>query len=334
MSLPDESGLADDRQLARYLLGLLPEEETERLDEASIADDEIAARLRIVENDLVDAHVAGTLSGEMLQRFECHYLASPRRRENVKLAGRFLQAINRAAPRPQPVPLVDSELPAVPEPIEGSGRSASLVPASAGGRTWLAWWQTVAAALFVVGFGTLLFQVERFRNGLDAAQRETVALGNRARDLERQLAEQRTANDTATSELALLRNSAAAPAAWPAQDAPTIALVLLPQTRALGPVPAIAIPPAADRIAFELRLESNDFSRYQVALKDPGSNQIVWRSDFITATSPDHTPMVSVVVPARGLKAQHYSLAVTGHSGRGGSNSEVVGSYTFQVVHH
>jgi hypothetical protein len=334
MSLPDESGLTDDRQLARYLLGLLPEEETERLDEESIADDEVASRLRIVENELVDAYVAGTLSGEMLERFECHYLASPHRRENVKFARRFLRAIDRTTPRSEPGPLTDSELRAGPRPFEGSGRSSSLVPASAGGRTRPARWQMAAAALFIVAFGTLLFQVERFRNGLDAAQREAVALANRARDLERQLAEQRAANDTATSELALLRNSATAPAARPAQDAPTFALVLLPQTRALGPVPAIAIPPAADRIAFELRLESNDFSRYQVALKDPGSNQIVWRSDFITPTSLDHTPTVSVIVPTRGLKAQHYSLAITGHSGRSGSNSEVVGSYTFQVVHH
>jgi len=334
MSLPDEPGLTDDGQLARYLLGLLPDEETERLDEASIVDDELASRLRIVENDLVDAYAAGTLSGEMLERFESHYLLSPRRREKVKFAGRFLRAIERAAPRPQPRPLTDSEPPAGSRPFEGSDRSASLLTASAGGRARPAGWQMAAAVLFVVAFATLLFQVERFRNGLDAAQTEAVALANRTRDLERQLAEQRAANDTATSELALLRNSPAAPAARPAQDAPSIALVLLPQTRALGPVPAIAIPPAADRVAFELRLESNDFPRYQVALKDPGSNQIVWRSDFIRATSPDHTPTVSVLVPTRGLRAQHYSLAVTGLNGRSGSKSEVVGSYTFQVARH
>jgi hypothetical protein len=36
-----------------------------------------------------------------------------------------------------------------------------------------------------------------------------------------------------------------------------------------------------------------------------------------------------VIVPARGLKPHHYSLALVG---LGASKSEVVGSYTFQVV--
>ena len=47
------------------------------------------------------------------------------------------------------------------------------------------------------------------------------------------------------------------------------ALVLPPQTRAIGPVPAVAVSPGVDSVAFELQLESNDFPRYQVALADP-----------------------------------------------------------------
>ena len=47
--------MQDDRQLIRYLLGLLPEDEAQRYDEQSIVDDDVAARLRQVENDLVDA---------------------------------------------------------------------------------------------------------------------------------------------------------------------------------------------------------------------------------------------------------------------------------------
>jgi hypothetical protein len=82
-------------------------------------------------------------------------------------------------------------------------------------------------------------------------------------------------------------------------------------------------------VAFELRLESNDFPQYQVALSDPASNRIEWRSDPIAATSTGREPTVSVIVPARGLRPHHYSLALEGLSA---SKSEVVGSYTFQVV--
>src|SRR5262245_5872489 len=75
MSVLNEIGPAD-KELQSYLLGLLPDEDAERLDELSIIDDQVAERLRIVEDDLVDAYVNGELTGATLERFESHYLAS------------------------------------------------------------------------------------------------------------------------------------------------------------------------------------------------------------------------------------------------------------------
>ena len=69
-----------------YLLGALPEAETERLDELSITDDEFAESLQAAEMDLVDAYVLGELTGADLERFKTHYLASPLRREKVEFA--------------------------------------------------------------------------------------------------------------------------------------------------------------------------------------------------------------------------------------------------------
>jgi hypothetical protein len=132
-------------------------------------------------------------------------------------------------------------------------------------------------------------------------------------------------------EIPRRRESSAAPASGAAPRAPMTALVLLPQTRAVGPILTLAVPSGADRVTFELRLESNDFPRYQVALNDPGSNRTVWRSGPITAPSPDHPPILSVVVPTRALKPQHYSLALIAGSG---GDAEVVGSYTFRVERH
>src|SRR5262245_30770877 len=96
MSAADESLSADDEQLTRYLLGLLPDEEAQRFDEASIVDDEVAMRLRVVEHDLVDAYVTGTLAGSTLEQFQSQYLASPRRRQYQAFARRFLGAVDRA----------------------------------------------------------------------------------------------------------------------------------------------------------------------------------------------------------------------------------------------
>jgi hypothetical protein len=316
MPVADEAGPTNDRQLARYLLGLLPREETEWLDEASVVEDEVALRLRVLEDDLVDAYVTGTLAGDMLEPFESRYLASPRRRRHVEFAQRFLPAVERA-----------------------SARTARTIPKAAHGdlentrdrvapRSRLRAWWMAAAALLLVGSGTLLFQGVRLHTGLTVAQTERIALDSRARALQRQLTEQQAVNAAATRELERVRESAAA-AARSAQETPTIALVLQPQTRAAGPVPTLAIPPGVDSLAFALRLESNDVPRYRVVLKDPSSDQAMWTSDPIGATTLGDLPAVAVVIPARVLKAQHYSLVLTGESAH---SADVVGSYTFQIV--
>ena len=101
ISLSGQS-VAGDRRLISYLLGALPDEEAERLDEQSIVDEGMAARLCILEDDLVDAYVSGALSGETLERFESHYLASPRRRQKVAFAKRLLAAVDRTSASPTP----------------------------------------------------------------------------------------------------------------------------------------------------------------------------------------------------------------------------------------
>ncbi|HLG59823.1 MAG TPA: hypothetical protein VI485_31070 [Vicinamibacterales bacterium] len=306
MSVADDSGPTNDRQLARYLLGLLPHDKTEWLDEASIVDDEVALRLRVPEHDLVDAYVTGTLAGDMLEPFESRYLASLRRRQHVGFARRFLRAVDRVAH------------------ANTENRSSQMAPRTRLSPRWIA-----AAALLLVASGTLLFQAVRLQTGLDVARTERIVLDSRARALEQQLTEQQATNAAVTRELERVRESAAAAAPRSARDTQTIALVLQPQTRAVGPVATLAIPPGVDRLAFALRLESNDLPRYRVVLKDPASDRPVWTSDPIEATMPGEMPTVAVVIPTRLLKPQHYSLVLSGASGSGG---DVVGSYTFQIV--
>jgi hypothetical protein len=43
------------------------------------------------------------------------------------------------------------------------------------------------------------------------------------------------------------------------------------------------MPAGTERLGFELRLESNEYTAYQVGLRDPAVNTVVWRSGWITA---------------------------------------------------
>jgi hypothetical protein len=311
------------------LLGLLPDEEAQRLDEASIADDEFVSHLRVVEHDLVDAYVSGTLAGEQLERFESHYLASPRRRENVLFATSFLGAVERAATA-QPHTARDRTL---VFPIDRADpRRSTSRPAAPAPRSRITSGLVAAAAVLLVACGVLLFEVGRLRGGLRVSQTESFVQGHRVRELEQQLSTQRATQANTAGRLEGAGGSGAASVSrstHPGGAVHMTALVLPPQTRAIGPVPTVAVSPGADGVAFELQLESNDFPRYQVALNDPATNRIEWRSDPIAAPPTGVVPSISVIVPARGLKPHHYSLALVG---LGASKSEVVGSYTFQVV--
>jgi hypothetical protein len=301
--------LAPGDPLVQYVLGQLPEAETERLDEASIVDDVLALRLRGVENDLVDAYVSDTLDRDTRARFEIAYLAMPRRREKVEFARRFLATLDRASA----APLIN---PAPPR----------------------AWPLQAAAALLLAVSGGLLYEDLRLHGVTKDAKRQIAIREQQATSLARELDDARAGAQDVQAALARAR-AAAAQGDLPSAPAgptgntpparPAVAMVLLPQTRSVGPVPIVAVPATADRVAFQLRLESNDFSVYQAALKDPGTNRMVWRSGELSGRSHGAVISVSITVPASTLQSQHYSFELIGLHGP--ERTDVVASYVFQV---
>jgi hypothetical protein len=101
---PDPS----DDTLVRYLLGSLPEEQSEALDERSIVDAAFAERLRAAEHDLADAYVREELSPDERLRWERTCGASRAGQDQARLAEALARAdrrrqIARLSPAPRPV---------------------------------------------------------------------------------------------------------------------------------------------------------------------------------------------------------------------------------------
>jgi len=282
----------DDRLLLAYLLRLLTEEQAERVELATLTDDEVAERLKVVENDLVDSYIRDTLDAGTRDRFESYYLSSPIRRERVRFAAEFLRAIDAAGSR-----LMTPGTERVPGPSAWTSRG---------------WRLLAVAATLILTSGTLLLMLSGSRGtppGSGAA----------------------TAIDASRTTPPAPSSAAAAPGGGtPAVESQAIGLVLLPQTRALSGVPALSIAPHSNRIRFELRLESNDYSRYQAALRDPRTNATIWRSAWIAPIAATKGSAVEVAVPAALLKTQHYSLDLTGRATSG--TAHIVGSYAFNVT--
>lgn len=289
-----------DDLLIRYLLGSLPEEEAERLDEESIVDDELAERLRLAEDDLVDAYATGTLTAERRDRFESYYLASRRRRKRVGFAKSFLAGIDRRESRLAPLPRSAAGRPAAP----------SRVP-----------WIHAAAAVLLLGVSVLVAEQVSLRRDLNGARHQLTAATERATAMSAELENQRQAVASATQALADAR--AARPIA-------AIALVLRPQTRGVGPIPIVAVATGARLVPLDLEFEAAALGSYEAALKDPATNRTIWRGPPTASRHVQGIPVVSVDVPATLLKPQHYALDL--FELRAGATLEFVGSYAFEVA--
>jgi hypothetical protein len=90
------------------------------------------------------------------------------------------------------------------------------------------------------------------------------------------------------------------------------------------------MPAGSHRVALELRLEPGDASRYEVGLRDPATNKVVWRSGSIAKRQSGDEAALVVLVPARLLKPQHYAVDLLVRGILNGP--EVIGSYAFRVL--
>lgn len=90
-----------DDALRRYLLGSLSEADESRLEDAYLADPDLAARIEDVEHDLVDDYVTGALDAAARARFESYYLTTPEHRQQVEVA-RAVRRAEVAAPIASP----------------------------------------------------------------------------------------------------------------------------------------------------------------------------------------------------------------------------------------
>jgi hypothetical protein len=309
----------DDQVLIRYLLGALPEEEAERLDGLSIADDAFAWRLNAVEDDLVDGYVRGELSGENLARFKEFYLSSPRRIQKLEFAEALSSfGAETATAAAQTVP---SSRPKQESSIDLPARRWFSAP------YFVPQWGFAGGALVLLfAAGYLLLDNVRLRRQATVAQGSHAAFDQHEEELQRQLNDERAANAALTKELGNLRES------QPNLDhLKTVSALLLPSTRGAGRVPTVSLAGGTELVVLLLTLESDDFPAYRVSLNDSATNQIVWRSANLEAASGSSNKIVAVNFPAHLLQQRNYVLELSGVSSKEG-RTELIGGYPIRVA--
>lgn len=307
----------DERLLVRYLLGDLSREETERLDELSIVDDDFACRLSSAENDLVDSYVRKELSPADTERFTSVYLPSPRRRQKLEFAETLLGFKPVATAQTAQTPAT---------PVQEISSGPVLEPPRKGFS--LGWWPRLAFA--GISLALLLTAGYLFRENLNL--RKTMSTGAAQQDsllktqqqLEQEVAQQRSANADLQRQL---DQSHSQPNL---EQLKTVAVLLPAPMRGAARIPTLTIAPGTDLTVISLTLEADEFPAYRAALKDPSSNRVLWQSGTLESSSAGEHKAVSISFPAALLKQQNYLIELSGVPVRG--SPEVVASYPLHAV--
>ena len=337
--------IENNEAITQYLLGSLPEAETEAFDELSLTDDEFADALRAAEKDLIDAYVQGELAGAELEQFKSYYLASPIRREKVKFAQGF-QVFADKEPGAQALG-VQAETPAK---RKGAWWFSALGVFTTP-RPALQWGAAFAVLALLMAGSWLVFENKRLRRQVSHTESRRDALVEREKELQKELEGQRTARATTEQELARVREErerleeelkreqqrVVEQQRITRQQQPAspggvsvASFILTPQMRGAGQMQTISIPSQTGNVAMQLQLEPNDYAAYSVSLLDQSGNQTLWRSGTLRAMSAGDSKTLGISFRAGLLKPGVYTLRVYGVPANGAT--EIISDYPFRVV--
>jgi hypothetical protein len=311
-----------ESELIQYLLGTLPAEEREQIDELSVADDEFAERLCAIENDLVDAYVAGELHGDTLSQFESHFLCTSFRRDKVDMARLLTQAGGQIEANTKPKSSI--------LPMRARGEMAQNLPAPYLQYTAaMNWRRASVAAIILLSISTAWLGFSNFRlHHQDRSGRAAnEELQQRLNQLELRLGTERgpqvnksspaDANDTGAQS-----------------SGSTTALVgsifLLPERRGAGEIPTAPVLGKTGLILLQLQLELDDFPRYDIEVRSLASNRMVWRGEAVKSERSGRGTTVSILLPAESVKSNNYIAEVSGISPNG--RAELVSGYVFKIA--
>lgn len=165
--------VTDERSIA-YLLGELPEEESERFEEECFEQEDWPDQLNQVEQDLIEDYLRGDLTSERRRLFEQNYLTTTARVERVRMAAALLRHVDELGADEESADEREDEEAPVDVEKPGGGWWSALVSTHA----WVPRVALALVALVVLGVGWWL--IRPAPNRAVALLTLAVSSGNRA----------------------------------------------------------------------------------------------------------------------------------------------------------
>ena len=311
-----------DNDIRSYLLGRLPSDTAEEIDELSFSD-EYWELIGGVERDLVDNYVNGELPSDEFSAFEKHYLLSPKRRQGVEFAHAF-QAYDDRSRIPAERTEIQPERVSFLETIRDWRRILQFGLATAGLIV------AVVIGLAVLRSGTLI--------GTDVASIELPADPVETNSSSPTLTsstpavpiqvEPQSADEKTERTVAQAR-----PIPTPAKRSimpPKIATVLLSPALRGASVSSVKLAKDTVSIDFRLGLEVDNAGPFRVQITDLRGSAVVWSTSVARASGREGGRAVNFRAPSRILQSGEYmvSIMAIGQAGE----LEKVGDYYFRVA--
>src|ERR1041384_1627073 len=315
--------LNNEKLIARYLLGDLPEEQQVAIEDRAFADKDYLALVTAVENDLIDEYVRQELSPTERQQFERQFLASAERRKRVE----FAKALARVPERT-----------VVSETAKWSWRD-SLYALISGLNPAAKIAFAAAMLLLIVGGAWLLTATLRLRSQLTQLQAQNQARQN---ELQQQVEAERKRNEELNAQLtqekqqreqseeSLQKLSETGDATNPPPRPVIASLILSPGlSRGGGEKATLVMPEDARLVRLQIGIDPDEpYKTFAVELRTTAGRQ-VWTRENLTARTRGRARAISLTLPASTLKSGDYELRLSGR--KEGGESEDVGFYYFDV---
>jgi hypothetical protein len=315
-----------EQSLRRYALGALDEDSRLRLEQQLIQDPDAFELLGVIEDELTEEYLDGTLTADDKRGFERHSLSSPHRRRVPE----FFSALRaRASASADAEPRERREAARWFGSIWAQpawlGAAAALLVASLGANVWLALRAPSPAEPGPVPVALSEEPSPRsLATPVEPAADRLAELTTTNRELEARLASERQQLAEAQARVQALEATSSRPTT--AIPTFTLAAGLL---RSGGSLTRIAVPADADVVRLLLDLPDDEYPLYRAALLDVDGHEI-WSQSKLTAESTGEQVVVAALVPAMVLAHDDYQMKVSGLTESG--EVEILGSYTFRAL--
>jgi len=312
-----------DRQISSYFLGKMPSNDAQTFELEASADEELAERVQLIERELIDDYIRGTLSSEDADCFEQNYLTTEVRRHRLNVSKNLWK--------------IASEQPKVSVVPEVSGWQKLF-----GGRKALRLAFACAALLVfcTIGFYLLTLQISKTDVAEVREPDESFRIENSPIQNSEEPAVQSSEGSTSSSKIPAQNREKEKNAAAPQKNQPetkiaansknverykpslTIIAKLLPGSLRDEGEQFINITPEAKSVKMLLSPagEPNNYKNYRVVMKTPENETILTFSNLKS---------LSATIPVEKLENRTYIIFLEGQNDK--AEFESISEYTFRV---